>query len=103
LIPADGKDNELQTKRRSTVAAVRDRMPSSTVYKHRFDFEIGYLIKSPCRNCEQRPQFPACIASCRDIDRIQSRLAGSVSLSSRGSKSGSIESCAIENRGWEGK
>jgi hypothetical protein len=43
--------------------------------KKKFDFETGYLVKSPCRACDHRPEFPECIQDCRTLDRIQRRLA----------------------------
>ena len=48
-------------------------------HKHRFDFEIGYLVKSPCQGCKTRRQFPKCIDGCKMLDKIQDRLAGIVS------------------------
>jgi len=48
-------------------------------YKHRFDFEIGYLVKSPCRRCETRRRFPKCMDECKILDKIQDRMAGSIS------------------------
>ena len=53
-------------------------------FKFRFDFEIGYLIKSPCRGCEDMPLFPQCIKECRILDDIHTVMAESVSCS-RGS------------------
>jgi len=47
-----------------------------TIYKFKFDFEVGTLMKSPCRNCEERDKFPKCLEECERIDRIQSILAG---------------------------
>jgi hypothetical protein len=47
-----------------------------TVYKHRFDFEIGYLVNSPCKNCKKRAEFPKCISKCVVLDRIHTALAG---------------------------
>ncbi|MGD8833595.1 MAG: hypothetical protein PVJ84_14485 [Desulfobacteraceae bacterium] len=47
--------------------------------KRRFDFEIGYLKKSPCRTCSQRPLFPDCINACELLDRIQTKLARGIS------------------------
>jgi hypothetical protein len=41
----------------------------------RFDFEIGHLVKSPCRECRDRPQLPHCAGACTLLDRIQTRLA----------------------------
>ena len=50
-------------------------------FKYRFDFEIGYLVKSPCRDCEERPFFPKCINECRILDAIHTVMAESVSCS----------------------
>ena len=53
-------------------------------FKYRFDFDVGYLVKSPCRGCEDRPLFPECIKACRILDEIHSIMAESVSCA-RGS------------------
>jgi hypothetical protein len=47
-----------------------------------FDFEIGYLIKSPCINCENRDSLPGCHAECPVLDRIQTALARGISSQS---------------------
>jgi len=52
-----------------------------TSYRHRFDFDIGYLVKSPCRECVGRDQFPDCMDACPPLDKIRSVLANSVSCS----------------------
>lgn len=51
--------------------------------RYRFDFEIGHLVKSPCRGCEERDDFPHCIDRCKTLDRIHWALAESVSCSNR--------------------
>jgi hypothetical protein len=61
-------------------------------YRHRFDFDIGYLVKSPCRQCVDRYLFPDCMENCISLDKIRTVLANSVSCSH---PSASIESCAI--------
>ncbi|WP_319525353.1 hypothetical protein [uncultured Desulfosarcina sp.] len=50
-------------------------------YRHRFDFDIGYLVKSPCRECPDRHLFPGCIEGCVPLDKIHAVLANSVSCS----------------------
>ena len=55
--------------------------PMSNHYRHRFDFDIGYLVKSPCRECHDRDHFPGCMQSCHALDRIHAVLANSVSSS----------------------
>ena len=61
-------------------------------YKHRFDFDIGHLVKSPCRECIDRYLFPNCMDDCLPLDKIRRVLATSVSCSRSYS---SIESFAI--------
>lgn len=53
-----------------------------TYYRFRFDFEIGNLVKSPCRECERRSQeFPRCIDACELLERIHALLAQTRSCS----------------------
>ncbi len=47
-----------------------------------FDFEIGYLTKSPCLNCENRHQLPRCHSRCPVLDQIQTLLARGISSQS---------------------
>lgn len=47
-----------------------------TIYKFRFDFDVGTLVKSPCKNCKDRDEFPECMTECKWLDRIQTVLAG---------------------------
>ncbi len=48
-------------------------------FRSRFDFEIGYLVKSPCKDCVHRSEFPRCRENCEIIDRIHAVLAETVS------------------------
>jgi hypothetical protein len=48
-------------------------------YRYRFDFDIGHLIKSPCRDCVDRYRFPGCMNACLALDRIRTVLATSIS------------------------
>ena len=43
-----------------------------------FDFEIGYLVKSPCRDCGTREDLPECIQGCEILSQIQTVLADSI-------------------------
>jgi hypothetical protein len=52
-------------------------------YKHCFDFEIGYLVKSPCKECDQRENFPRCADTCKILEKIHETLIHSVSCSRR--------------------
>ena len=47
-------------------------------FRSRFDFEVGYLVKSPCQGCDRRPDFPTCLNRCQVIDQIQEILAESI-------------------------
>ncbi|MCP4353667.1 MAG: hypothetical protein GY795_50110 [Desulfobacterales bacterium] len=46
-----------------------------TVYKYKFDFEVGNLIKSPCKECIRRNDFPECVETCEMLDEVQTVLA----------------------------
>jgi hypothetical protein len=50
-------------------------------YRHRFDFDIGYLVKSPCRECLDRHRFPGCMDGCVPLEKIHTVLANSISCS----------------------
>ena len=45
---------------------------------HSFDFDIGYLVKSPCRDCGSRKVLPNCVEGCEILDQIQTVLADSI-------------------------
>ncbi|MBW2411794.1 MAG: hypothetical protein JRF72_18520 [Deltaproteobacteria bacterium] len=49
-------------------------------FKYQFDFEIGYLVKSPCKTCNLQNTFPNCAATCNLLDEIHTILAEAVSL-----------------------
>jgi hypothetical protein len=61
-----------------------ERNPASRRPNHRFDFEIGHLVKSPCKGCDQRDAFPGCDESCKTLDKIHSMLCDSVSCTKHG-------------------
>jgi len=66
--------------------------------KPKFDFEIGYLVKSPCRTCGKRDRFPACIDDCGPINAIQTTLAHGVASVRPFSP---LEAYALSKQGWE--
>lgn len=47
-----------------------------------FDFEIGYLTRSPCITCENRKNLPGCHEGCPILDIIQTTLARGISSQS---------------------
>jgi len=53
------------------------------VFKYKYDFEIGYLIKSPCKKCIYQKTLPKCSDRCEILDKIHAVLAESVSCSRR--------------------
>ncbi|KPJ75725.1 MAG: hypothetical protein AMJ54_14170 [Deltaproteobacteria bacterium SG8_13] len=53
-------------------------------FKCRFDFEVGHLVKSPCRECDfRKTSFPVCSHDCIVLNKIQSILSESVSCTKR--------------------
>lgn len=59
-------------------------LPNHTDYEFKFDFEVGHLVKSPCRKCEKRKKsFPECIDDCDVLDEIHSRLLETISCTRR--------------------
>lgn len=49
------------------------------LFNYRFDFEIGFLVKSPCRECENREDLPECSEECAVLDKIHNVLSHTVS------------------------
>ena len=49
------------------------------INRDRFDFEIGYLTKSPCLTCKNRSELPECHSECILLDKIQTLLARGIS------------------------
>ena len=58
-------------------------MSERTSENYNFDFDIGYLVKSPCRDCATQAKLPDCIQNCEILDKIQHVLADSISSESR--------------------
>ncbi len=53
------------------------------IKRDKFDFEIGYLIKSPCKQCSNRKNLPHCSDSCTVLDKIRIILARGISCSGK--------------------
>ncbi len=49
------------------------------IIRDKFDFEIGYLVKSPCLTCKNRSALPGCHSNCNILDKIQTLLARGIS------------------------
>ena len=58
---------------------IMDYLSVKKTYNHQFDFEIGYLIKSPCKDCETISCFPDCVEKCDTLVQIHTILSDSVS------------------------
>lgn len=54
-------------------------MKHSKTLAQKFDYDIGYLVKSPCRDCRNYAAFPECMDRCALLDRIQNALCESLS------------------------
>jgi hypothetical protein len=52
-------------------------------YTCRFDFEVGYLVESPCRCCDRNDELPRCARACLLLDRIQGLLTDAVACTRR--------------------
>ncbi|MFH2061184.1 MAG: hypothetical protein ABIJ59_20145 [Pseudomonadota bacterium] len=49
------------------------------IKRDQFDFEIGYLTKSPCVECQNKSNQPQCHRDCSLLDKIQTTLAKGIS------------------------
>lgn len=68
--------------------------------RRQFDFDIGYLVKSPCKGCVLRYHFPDCMARCDTLDRVQTHLARGISSCRAHSP---LESFSVDLEGWRNK
>jgi hypothetical protein len=67
----------VNSKKRKTTPVKPYR--KTRLFNYRFDFEVGFLAKSPCRECENRKDFPKCADTCATLDRIHEVLSHTVS------------------------
>ena len=56
-----------------------NKMLEKNTDNHNFDFNVGYLVKSPCKECATRSEFPSCMDDCEILEKIQSALSDSMS------------------------
>ncbi len=54
------------------------------INRDRFDFEIGYLTRSPCLACDNKKNLPRCHQDCAVLDIIQTTLARGISSQASG-------------------
>ncbi|RJP86105.1 MAG: hypothetical protein C4518_14780 [Desulfobacteraceae bacterium] len=53
------------------------------IKRDKFDFEIGYLVKSPCRECPNLNNLPKCSDACVILDDIRVILAKGISCTGK--------------------
>jgi hypothetical protein len=54
-------------------------MRHAKALSQKFDYDTGYLVKSPCRDCGTYAAFPECMERCALLDRVQNALCDSLS------------------------
>ncbi len=54
-------------------------MRNGKALTQKFDYDMGYLVKSPCRDCGTYGKFPDCMDRCSVLDRVQTALSDSLS------------------------
>jgi hypothetical protein len=52
-------------------------------YTCKFDFDVGYLVRSPCRACAELDRLPACSQTCTQLEHVQTLLADAISCTRR--------------------
>jgi hypothetical protein len=52
-------------------------------FKFKYDFEIGYLVKSPCKTCVRQKALPKCALKCSLLDKIHDTLSEAISCTRR--------------------
>ena len=62
-------------------------MISKSVKRDVFDFEIGYLTRSPCISCKNRKNLPGCSIDCQILDKIRTVLSRGISSQAGGYES----------------
>ena len=56
-------------------------MERESIRESRFDIDIGYITKSPCRECAIKSSLPECSGRCEILTQIQELLVGGISCS----------------------
>ena len=56
-------------------------MERENVREYRLDIDIGYITKSPCRECSMQSSLPECSSCCEVLTQLQELLIGSISCS----------------------
>ncbi|MDY0362313.1 MAG: hypothetical protein RBR08_12740 [Desulforegulaceae bacterium] len=53
------------------------------IKRDKFDFEIGYLVKSPCLECPKKEHLPHCQKGCILLNDVQEKIAAGISCSQK--------------------
>jgi hypothetical protein len=56
-------------------------MEEKIIKEYRLDIDIGYITKSPCRECPIKSRLPECSDCCETLSQLQELLVGSISCS----------------------
>ena len=56
-------------------------MGEISIRENKLDFDIGYLTKSPCRECDIKASLPRCSSRCPVLSRLQGLLVNLISCS----------------------
>jgi hypothetical protein len=54
-------------------------MEKNIIRENRFELDVGYIKKSPCRECPTKKSLPECSDCCETLSRLQELLVGSIS------------------------
>jgi hypothetical protein len=47
----------------------------SKLFRNKLDHDIGYIRKSPCRDCGLIKRLPDCSNNCKTLNQLQANLA----------------------------
>lgn len=56
-------------------------MEEKNIIENKFDLDIGYITKSPCRDCPSNYRLPECSSRCETLTQLQNLLVGGISCS----------------------
>ncbi len=54
-------------------------MEENIIRENRLELDIGYIKKSPCRECPTKNSLPECSDCCKTLSQLQELLVGSIS------------------------
>ncbi|MEJ2039113.1 MAG: hypothetical protein P8X55_09295 [Desulfosarcinaceae bacterium] len=63
----------------------------------KLDYDVGYLVKSPCRECREHHRFPECFPACGLMDEVQTLLAQTI-VTTRSFSSREVFAIHLERR-----